>query len=186
MSSDLIIGVEDGSFKTFDRTGCYTILCSVLTKNRKMLKVFLSRIQVDGMDATSKLLEMIKDIKDSTIILGGITFAGFNIIDPRIILEEKQSPVIIYSSRKPNNAKILDALKKHFEDWDKRWSIIQSLGNIYESEVKPGEPPIYFEIVGEAPEYAKSVLKNCAIISRVPEPVRVAKLIARGVSLRGF
>jgi len=184
MTSKLVIGVEDGSFKNFDRKNDSVILCCVLMDNYKILKVFLSRIQVDGMDVTSKLLNMIDDIEDSTIILGGVTFAGFNIIDPRKIFEEKHSPVIIYSSRKPNSEKILDALKKHFEDWDKRWGILQSLGNIYEFEVKQGYPPIHFQIIGETQEYAKIILKKYAIISRVPEPVRIAKIIARGVSLK--
>lgn len=184
MTSKLVIGVEDGSFKSFDRKNGFAILCCVLMDNYKILKVFFSRIQVDGIDATSKFLKMIIDVEYSTIILGGVTFAGFNIIDPRKIFEEKKSPVIIYSSRKPNSEKILNALKKHFKDWDKRWGIIQSLGNIYEFEVKPGHPPIYFEIIGGTLEYAKSILKNYTIISRVPEPVRVAKIIARGVSLK--
>ncbi|MGB9622551.1 MAG: DUF99 family protein [Candidatus Bathyarchaeia archaeon] len=185
MASKPVIGVEDGSFKSFDRKNGYTILCCVLMDNYKILKVFLSRIQVDGMDATSKLLKMITDVEYSTIILGGITFAGFNIIDPRKIFEEKRSPIIIYSSHKPNNEKILNALKKHFEDWHKRWGIIHSLGNIYEFEVKLGDPPIYFEIIGETLEYAKSILKQYTMIYRVPEPIRVAKIIARGVSLKG-
>ncbi|MBS7619688.1 DUF99 family protein [Candidatus Bathyarchaeota archaeon] len=184
MVSKSVIGVEDGSFKSFDGKNGFTLLCCVLMDNYKILKVFFSRIQVDGIDATSKLLKMITDVEYSAIILGGVTFAGFNIIDPRKIFDEKQLPVVIYSNRKPNSEKILNALKKHFKDWDKRWSILQSLGNIYEFEVKPGYSPIYFEIIGETPEYAKSILKNYTIISRVPEPIRIAKIIARGVSLK--
>lgn len=185
MASKLIIGVEDGSFKNFDRKNGYTILCCVLMNNYKIVKVLLSKIQVDGFDATSKLLKTIGDIEGSTIILGGITFAGFNIIDPIKVFEEKHSPIIIYSGKKPNSEKMMSALKKHFKDWDERWGIIERLGKLYEYKVKTGDPPIYFEVVGETPEYAENVLKNCAIACRIPEPVRVAKLIARGISLRG-
>jgi endonuclease V-like protein UPF0215 family len=45
-----------------------------------------------------------------------------------------------------------------------------------------GEPPVYFEVVGCPIQWAVEVLKDAALTCRIPESVRVAGLVARGVS----
>lgn len=176
-------GVEDGSFKTFVRLKpSFTFLCGVETVMEKIVNVKLRIIEVDGFDATDKLLSMIDGMNLNAVILGGITFAGFNIINPNKILNDMGIPVIVYSGNQPNNEKMLMALKKHFNDWKIRWDIIKNLGSVYIIKPHPFERPIFFEVVGASPEWAKTILHRLAIISRIPEPVRIAGIIARGLS----
>ena len=125
---------------------------------------------------------MLEGINVDVVILGGITFAGFNMIDPRVINEKTGLPVIIYSGVEPNNELMLTALKKHFKDWERRWKIVASLGTIHRIQTLADKPEVYFEVVGCKPDWAKEVLKTSAVVSRIPEPVRAARRIAKGLS----
>jgi endonuclease V-like protein UPF0215 family len=50
------------------------------------------------------------------VILGGVSFAGFNVIDPTIVYEEFWKPVIVISRTKPDNKAVKRALQYDFED----------------------------------------------------------------------
>ena len=73
------------------------------------------------------------------------------------------------------------ALMKHFDDWKLRWSYIEKVGEVYTATIY-GVKPIFFETIGCSPEWAKEILVEQCVSSRVPESVRLAKMIARGVS----
>lgn len=179
-----LIGVEDGSFHAFrlQRTQ-KCLLCVVKMVEHKIAAIKASHITVDGLDSTQVLSEMLQDMSFEAIILGGITFAGFNIIDSHEIHQTFSKPIIIFTRDRPNNIAMRDALKKHFDDWKERWNIIESLGPIYTTHTRVDEAPVYFEVVGAEPLWAEEVLRSSAILCRIPEPVRVARLVARGLSL---
>jgi endonuclease V-like protein UPF0215 family len=178
-----LFGVEDGSFEAFPTAeNTYCFLCGVETKASRIVSIKLTKIQVDGFDATEKLLSMLEAFGGEAVILGGITFAGFNIVDPVKIHQETGTPVIVYSGKKPDNEGVLSALKAHFGDWRKRWRIIQSLGPIHTTRPFLGEPPVYFEVVGNTREWGEEILAASAEVSRIPEPVRVAGIVARSLS----
>jgi endonuclease V-like protein UPF0215 family len=148
----------------------------------RILLVRHAEIEVDGLDATEKLLAMMRKIEVDAVILGGVTFGGFNVIDPRIIHHETGASVIVYSGVKPDNDAVLAALRKHFPDWELRWKIIEGLGEIHSAQIFRDDPAIYFEAIGCDPGWAEKVLKDSAMISRIPESVRVAGLVARGLT----
>jgi endonuclease V-like protein UPF0215 family len=178
-----LFGVEDGSFGVFHREApSSTFLCGVLMEYDLVTDVRLARICVDGFDATEKLLNILDGLLADAIVLGGITFAGFNMVDPRKIFQKSDIPVIVYSGKKPDNEEMLQALTNNFHDWQERWKVVAGLGPIHSATTYDGEPPVYFEVVGGSPEWAEKVLRRSALISRIPEPVRVAGLIARGLS----
>lgn len=178
-----LFGIEDGSFDAFNRgESTYALLCGVLTQGDRIIDVRKAEIEVDGLDATEKLLKMLEGVDVDAVVLGGITFAGFNVIDPRIIHEETGLPVIVYSGVEPDNEAMLGALQKHFSDWMKRWEIVKNLGPIHRASTLKGEPDVFFEAVGCDAGWAEEVLKASAVVSRIPEPVRAAGLIARGLS----
>ena len=181
-----LVGVEDGSFRPFNRRTLGTcLLCAVEMFGPKIEKVKVSPITVDGLDATSRLSEMLQDMNFEAILLGGITFAGFNIINVQQILKEYSRPIIIFIRDRPDNRAVREALEKHFDDWRERWDIIKSLGPVHSTRTRPDEPPIYFEVLGASSQWAEEVLRLSAMLCRIPEPVRVARLIARALTLRG-
>jgi len=177
-----LLGVEDGSFEAFSENSRSTYLCGVVMDLGVIRDVRLTEISVDGLDATDRLLEIMDGLDLDAVILGGITFAGFNVVDPFRVFEETMVPLIVYSGVKPDNRSMHQALNKHFGDWEARWGIVERLGDIHETVSLRGEPGIYFEVVGCSPSWAEEVLKSAALISRIPEPVRAAGIIARGLS----
>jgi endonuclease V-like protein UPF0215 family len=178
-----ILGVEDGSFQPFQEDDeQHAILCGVIYQSGYIKHIKISFITVDGMDSTDTLLSWLRAVQVECILLGGITFAGFNIIDTGRVHEETGLPIVVYSGKKPDNESMRSALKKHFGDWRARWRIVEALGTIHCTRNFPDEPSVYFEVVGESSEWAERLLLECAVVSRIPEPIRVAGLIARGVS----
>lgn len=182
-----LLGVEDGSFNPckLQKKG-KTILCGVLTRGVKVEDVALRLIDVDGLDATEKLLDMMKYIGTADmIILGGVTFGGFNIIDPVLVNQELRVPVVVVTAERPNNEAVLNALKKHFEDWRIRYQVFEKLSSvspIYEAKLNPKENPTFLEVVGIEFDKAFDILRRVTIRGRIPEPVRIANRIAKVVS----
>jgi len=175
-----VVGVEDGSFqKGITRKA---ILAAVLLKGVEIEDAKIVRITVDGLDATEKLIEMLNGWNFTAVLLAGVSFAGFNLIDPTVIYEKFRKPVIVVSRKKPNNKAVRRALQKHFGDWEARWRIFEKLGTAQCIVVLAGEPPVYIEPVGADSKRAQNLVRALSVSDRVPEPLRVARLIARGLS----
>ena len=175
-----VIGVEDGSFrKGITRKAK---LAAVLFLETKIEGVRTTEVTVDGVDATEALLKMIEGWSFGAVLLSGVSFAGFNIIDPTLVHEECGKPVVVTSRTRPDNVSVKRALRRHFKDWEMRWSIFEKLGEVYEVQVMDGTEPVYIEVVGETGEWARGLIQALSFCGRMPEPLRVARLIARGIS----
>ena len=181
MSTLGLIGVEDGSFRVFQPWQS-TLLCAVLITGDRVNAVRIGRVIVDGQNATDVLLRMLVNIRFDALILGGVSFAGFNIINATRLHEELGVPVIVYSGEKPDSQSVLAALKAHFADWEERWTPVERLGVIYSIVTRAGCPPVFFEMVGESRNWCEEVLRASAQVTRAPEPVRVAGIVARGLT----
>lgn len=177
-----VVGVEDGSFTKPIKNTSKALFIAVLLEGAHIIDLRLEKITVDGLDATEKLACMLRTLSFDVLMLAGVSFAGFNLVDPTVIFDEFRKPVIIVSRVKPNNLAVKEALFRHFSDWKVRWSIFEKLGDIYEIVSVPGEPPLYVEVVGTSYEWAGKLLRSLAFCCRVPEPLRVARLIAQGLS----
>jgi len=180
-----VVGVEDGGFPSpsppDSRHGKGLLVC-VLMNGPWIEAVQMRAITVDGTDATARLLEMLDEFTFDAILLGGISFAGFNLIDPNKVYAVFNKPVIVVSKERPDNTAVKRALTSHFEDWSIRWEIIEKLGGIHEILSMQGEAPIYIEVIGAEVYWAQKLIRNLSSRCRIPEPVRVARLIARGLT----
>ncbi|RJS79143.1 DUF99 family protein [Candidatus Bathyarchaeota archaeon] len=175
-----IVGVEDGSFqKGLTKKA---LLVAVLFHGLSIKKVKVDEIEVDGLDATTKLTEMLSNWKFDVVMLAGVSFAGFNVINPAVIHEKFHKPVIIVTGKKPDNRAVRRALKRHFIDWEVRWLVFEHLGKVYKVYSLNHELPVYIEILGVSKEQASGIVKAFSIFGKIPEPIRVARLIARGLS----
>lgn len=183
--STVAVGVQDGSFESFQRGVVNPIqrtsLCCTRLQGPELLDLRVGPITVDGLDAGVNIVNILRDWEMDVIILGGATFAGFNVVDVDYVYREIGKPIIVYMSKYPDMDATLSALRKHFPDWWERWRRYEALGKIH--EVKIGEQPLsYFEVVGGSVGYAENVLKEQAIHGRMPEALRLADLIAKGTS----
>lgn len=177
-----IIGIDDAPFvpKTEGSTRVFGV---VLRGCLWVEGVLQTSIEIDGDDCTDKINEMITKSPHygqlRVIMLAGITFGGFNIVDINRLFEETKLPIIVVIERPPDLQAIKVALK-HTVNWEKRWEIIQKSGPIHEYHTKKKvKNPVYFQIKGLELKDAQQILKISAGVSHIPEPVRVAHLIGR-------
>lgn len=180
-----VAGIQDGSFEPFQRGNDsriqHTSLCCTCLQGSRILDIKLTSITVDGLDATGNMLNIVDSWNLDAIILGGATFAGFNVIDVENVYKISGTPVIVFSPHYPDMEATLSALRKHFTDWELRWDRYEKMGEIYSLKIRD-EPIIYYERIGCDRNMAEKILCEQAIVSRTPEAVRVANLVAKGVS----
>ena len=177
------VGIDDGPFLPRRLGGSTAPLVVAQLNGPHLVKAKIARITVDGMDATiaaSRLLGSFQ-LRDSPILLAGATFAGFNIINPRVLQRRFRTPTILVIGSRPNNRAVKRALIRHFPDWKRRWRILSSLGPLRQVRTFQNEGPIFYEAFGSEDNEARRILKQWAHVSRIPEPLRVAGLVARGL-----
>ncbi len=145
--------------------------------------VLRSEITKDGMDATDIIIRMVRNSKYYSqirvIMLDGVTYAGFNPVDIKSLYEKTNIPVIVFMRSCPDFEKIKLALE-NLPEAEKRWEIIQRAGRIYKIAQ---EKPVFIQVCGMDRESASDVVRLTSIHSNIPEPLRVAHLIATGVVL---
>ena len=145
--------------------------------------VLCFEITRDGMDATDTFIGIIRNSKYCSqirvIMLDGVTYAGFNPVDIDRLFAETNIPVIVFMRSHPDFEKIKLALE-HLPEKEKRWEIIQKAGKVYEIEQ---ENPVFIQFIGLDTESAFEIVRKTSIHSNIPEPLRVAHLIATGVVL---
>ena len=178
-----ILGVDDGPFEPGWK-GEVPLVGTVFRGGRWLEGVLRTQIEKDGTDVTERLIEMVNRSRHRgqlrILMTDGATFGGFNVLDAKEVFRKTGLPVIVVSREIPNMADIRKALK-HLPGWQNRWKILGGLGKIYPVRTKSRGAPIYMQLVGVKRDDAESVVKMSSTRSLVPEPLRVAHLIATAI-----
>jgi endonuclease V-like protein UPF0215 family len=179
-----VLGIDDGRFVPHTK-GTVQVVGVVYRGGYWFEGVIYTEITIDGLDATKKLAAMIK--KSSyygeirVIILDGITFAGFNVVDIKELSCKVNLPVMSVVREKPDLEEIKSALN-NLPDFETRWQAIENAGELLEVETRNGENPVYVQTAGFFREDAVKLLKRTSTRSNIPEALRVAHIIASGLS----
>ncbi|MBS7613106.1 DUF99 family protein, partial [Candidatus Bathyarchaeota archaeon] len=112
------------------------------------------------------------------ILLHGVPYAGFNLIDARRIYEKTSYPVICILDRKPDIHRVERALRLKFSDWQERLQIIRKSTPV---ELSLGCIKLIVAVQGLTLDEASKLLREITLLGKLPEPLRVAKLIAKGL-----
>ena len=115
------------------------------------------------------------------IMLSGITFAGFNVADIKELYNKTNLPVIALTRDPPKMEEIKQALE-NLPEKEKRWKAILNAGEIIEVQTREGEEPIYMQIAGLERRDAEKIVRITSTRSSIPEPLRVAHIIASGLT----
>jgi len=179
-----VLGVDDGVF-TPRMKGLVPVVGVVFRGGYWLDGVMHTKVKVDGFDATEKIASMIlnsphfKQLR--VIMLNGVTFAGFNIVDIKRLNSRTKLPVISVTREKPNLAEIREALK-NLPKSEGRWKAILNAGETFEVFTRSESEKIYVQIAGILKEDAKKILQLTSTRSNVPEALRVAHLVASGIT----
>jgi endonuclease V-like protein UPF0215 family len=179
-----VLGIDDGGFVPRTK-GTVDVVGVVYRGGQWFEGVMKTKITLDGLDATEKMATMIKGSsfcgEIRVIVLDGVTFAGFNVVDISELSSRLNLPVISVVRETPDLENIKNALK-NLPDFEVRWQAMENAGGLFTVETKEGENPVYIHTAGILREDAEKVMRVTSTRSLIPEALRVAHIIASGLS----
>ncbi len=172
-----VLGIDDSYFVPH-RPGRVDIVGVVTRAPSYIEGILIRKIEVDGLDCTEKVIDMLttkygRQIK--AVLAQGMTFGGFNILDIDRVYNTSGIPVVAVSRKLPSMEDIKSALEKHFSDWELRWKLL-SAHQIH--KIRNGRYDVYVQFVGLNEKEVKKLLELFTVRGAIPEPLRIAHLIA--------
>ena len=135
---------------------------------------------IQGNDATDSILQMYKKLhRDdiSFVMISGLIISMYNIVDIKKIWNELRIPVIGVTYEKSEG--IEDAIKFHFPDsYQAKIKEYRNLGERTKIKLHTGHY-LYVRIEGCTMQETKNLLDNFTLQGSMPEPLRVAQILAR-------
>ncbi len=177
-----ILGVDDGPFDKFKGFRDVLVVCTVYRGKSSIDGLLSFKVRKDGFNATEKLIKTVNSSKHraqlSVIMINGVALGGFNIVDLGLVNKKTGLPVIVIVRHEPDLNSIKRALN-NLSRPKKRWALIEKLPRVSVMSLPDGK--IYFQHIGCPLEAAQKIIKASVLRGRVPEPLRVAHLIAGGI-----
>ncbi|MBI2550544.1 DUF99 family protein [Candidatus Woesearchaeota archaeon] len=173
-----ILGIDDSPFDKF-RDKKVLVIGTFFRGGSSLDGVMTTTAAVDGSNATARIIRMVKKSKFYTqlraIMLNGIAVGGFNVIDIRQLHEKTKIPIVVVMRDYPEVEKIKATLERiGMRD---KVKLIEKAGTIH----KAGK--VHVQLAGCSLEKAKELMKISCTRSHIPEPIRVAHLMAAGIKL---
>jgi len=173
-----VVGFDDAPFGRTHR-GDVLIVGAVFAGTR-LDGVLSTRVRRDGVNAASRLADCLEGSRFLSqlhaILLQGIAFAGFNVVNLQDLRRRTGLPVVVVARRQPDLKAIRAALLDHVPGGDRKWRLIEAAGPM---ESVSG---VYVQRSGISLADTESLLTRLQLHGRLPEPLRVAHLIAGGVT----
>ena len=160
-----------------------SILAGVVMRTDKVVDGFVfSTVTVGGMDATEKMIEMYKtlDREDvNLLMLNGCVISWYNVVDLYKVAEETGLPLLCVTYEES------EGLEKYFkelfpQDWERRVEIYHKNKERTLLKLDTGYT-VYVRFINMSLEEAKGILNKFTSHGAVPEPLRVARLLARSI-----
>lgn len=172
-----MLGIDDGPFTKGQ--GRVALAGVLVCPPGYVEGVLFSSCQVDGDDANDAIIGMVKGSRFREqvrmVMLDGAAFGGFNVVDVQALSGELGVPVLTISRDEPDMVLIRHALQAHFPDWERRFDTISR------NRVRPVEVPdgrVFVASEGIEENEADAMVRRCIVRGCLPEPVRLAHLVA--------
>ena len=173
-----ILGIDDSPFDKF-RDKKTLIIGTFFRGGSSLDGVLTTTATVDGSDATAKIVGMIKRSKFypqlQAVMLNGIAVGGFNVVDIEKLHTATKIPVVVVMRDFPEVGKIKLTLARL--GMKSKVKLIEKAGRIYKID------NVHVQLSGCTLQKATELLKISCTRSNIPEPIRVAHLIAAGIKL---
>jgi endonuclease V-like protein UPF0215 family len=175
------LGVDDAPFDRARRGDVRVV--GVLYCGLRLDGVYATRVRRDGANATRALGKMVRHARLEhlqAILLQGIALAGFNVVDIGALHAETGVPVLVVARRAPNLAAIRRALETRVPGGRRKWRLIEAAGPMEQITVENAN--VFVQRAGLTLDEAQTLLARLCVHGHLPEPIRVAHLIAGGVT----
>jgi len=140
--------------------------------------VAIDRFPVDGDGVTQHLGDWIEGLRGfpalQAILLGGITIAGLAVVDVHALHARLGLPVLVATRRDPARSRVGEALEAagHAD----RLAIVQRT-----PPALACGPGLFLAAAGTTAEEARRILRATLRKAALPEPLRIAHLVARAL-----
>lgn len=173
-----VVGFDDGPFDRNRRRADVRLVGAVCARTR-LDGVLAGRVRHDGRNATDRIAALVLgsafDGHIRAVLLNGITLAGFNVVDIHRLAAALARPVLVVARRPPRLDKIRRALDL-LPGGRARWRLIERAGPMERIG------PVMVQRAGLSLEEARALLAATTIHGNLPEPLRLAHIIAGGVT----
>ncbi len=173
-----VLGIDDAPFDK--RQPPPVRIVAVLMEGNDLVEgMAVTEFPVDGTDATGFLAEWIKTMRWEAalhaVVLGGITLAGLGLVDLEELAERLGIPVLAVTRRATAKSRVGEALIAA--------GLADRLPIVHRSppaiRVRPG---LHLAFAGTDREHAIALIEATLLKSRMPEPLRLAHLIASALA----
>ena len=177
-----ILGVAE-SFRLSDK---HSVLAGVIMRRDLIIDgIVLSNCTLKGDDSTEKIISMYKNLRRNDInciMLDGLIISMYNIINGDEIYNTTGSPVIAITFNDSNG--IENSIRRAFpNEWTWKLHQYKKLGTREHIRLRSGKS-LFIRYWGLSLKYSLVVLNSFTIQGAIPEPIRIAKLVARATIRR--
>ena len=198
-----VIGFDDGPFPHAHRGD--VLLVGAVCAGTRLDGVLSGKIRRDGADATRRIVDLVRGSQFSghvrAVLLQGIAVGGFNVVDVHALSERLGMPVLVVMRRPPDLPSIRRALfsddppgRPRVGGARRKWRLIERAGPVEALGAAVPSPGIFrptglrdrpqslwVQRVGLSLEAARRLVAATTLHGHVPEPLRLAHLIAGGI-----
>lgn len=173
------LGIAE-SFKKGE--GERAVLAGVVMRGDLQIDGFATTtITVGGLDGTDGVLDIFEELDRTDInlvLLNGCVISLFNLVDIFKVFENIKIPVICVTYEESEG---LEKYFKEFEDSEERMEIYERLGNRTPVKLHTGHEVLVRCAGIEKEQDIKALLDRFTLQGAIPEPLKVARLLARSV-----
>jgi endonuclease V-like protein UPF0215 family len=177
MNRPHLLGIDDGPFEKGQSRPVPIV--GVMMEGADLVEaVARTEFEVDGPGVTEFLGEWISGLRLRPslqgIVLGGITIAGLAVIDIQALSRALRVPTLVVNRRDPGNHRLHEALDA--AGLRERGVIVERTPPAFEAQ-----PGLWVAHAGIDRDAAGELARASLRKSKLPEPLRVAHLIARAL-----
>jgi uncharacterized protein len=177
------LGIAE-SFKIKDR---FSTLAGVVMRSDLIVDGFgLGCLEVSGSDSASAIISLFQKLDRNDvnlILLSGSVLSLYNIVDVDLLSKETRKPVVAMSFKKAKS-NLARNIGAKFEPAEAKAKItmLEKLGVPEKLHVKT-DYDVFVRTAGLTKDETRTILDKFTLQGAIPEPIRVARLLAKAVSL---
>ncbi len=199
-----VIGFDDGPFARDHRGD--VLLVGVVCSRTRVDGIVSGKIRRDGANATRVMIELVRKSQFAqhlqAVLLQGIAVGGFNVVDVHELHRALALPVLVITRRKPDVQAVKQALfadvprmRPRVRGALRKWRLIEAAGPMEmlgpsnramrrsgPSGLSTPGPRVWAQRLGLSLEEARRVVERTTLHGNLPEPLRIAHLIAGGIT----
>lgn len=173
-----------GIAESFSPSDVVSTLAGAVQRSDLVLDGFsFGTLKVSGSDATDSILSLYENLKRNdvnVVLLSGSVLSLYNIVDVDLLHDKLDLPVVALSFKK-SKSDLARNIKTNFvpKVAKEKIRLLEKLGAPIQLKLRTGYS-VYVRSAGT--EEAERILNKFTLQGAVPEPVRIARLLAKGVA----